>query len=298
MIQNPTARILFKQFTNDEESTENVHFWEAVEAYRTLTSDDELNDVADEIYKQFCKESSKDEVNIDSKCRMNLKKSLKNPNRQIFDEAQLQIYKQMENDIYPRFVRSDIYKDYVVDLIPLKIMQSWSSSFYTMMKYDEGRRLFEEFLKLEHDEENLQFWNSVQTYKTLTNESKRKKRAKEIFQEFVAADADKEISVEPRLKQEIKRNYEKGDVNLFDEAADEAYASLKRDHFVHFGKSDVLKKFLKQQIEATKMPQKNKLSIGVVKNWSNDFDFLMKYELGRQILAEYQAAEHADENIR
>lgn len=53
-------------------------------------------------------------INIDSKSYETSKKNMaKNKNnRYIFDEAAGHVYQLMKNDSYPRYLRSDMYKDY------------------------------------------------------------------------------------------------------------------------------------------------------------------------------------------
>lgn len=53
-------------------------------------------------------------INIDSKSYETSKKNMaKNKNnRCIFDEAAGHVYQLMKNDSYPRYLRSDMYKDY------------------------------------------------------------------------------------------------------------------------------------------------------------------------------------------
>lgn len=54
-------------------------------------------------------------INIDSKSYEITKKNMEtNPNnRWIFDEAAGHVYQLMKNDSYPRYLRSDMYKEYL-----------------------------------------------------------------------------------------------------------------------------------------------------------------------------------------
>ena len=54
-------------------------------------------------------------INIDSKSYEITKKNMANNpnNRWIFDEAAGHVYQLMKNDSYPRYLRSDMYKEYL-----------------------------------------------------------------------------------------------------------------------------------------------------------------------------------------
>lgn len=50
------------------------------------------------------------QINIDYHTREQIKKNVKTPTMQCFDEAQKIVYGLMERDSYPRFLRSDVYR--------------------------------------------------------------------------------------------------------------------------------------------------------------------------------------------
>jgi regulator of G-protein signaling len=50
------------------------------------------------------------QINIDYHTREQIKRAVKNPTLQCFDDAQKIVYGLMERDSYPRFLRSDIYR--------------------------------------------------------------------------------------------------------------------------------------------------------------------------------------------
>lgn len=50
------------------------------------------------------------QINIDYQTREEIKRKMKNPTAQCFDEAQKIVYGLMERDSYPRFLRSEMYK--------------------------------------------------------------------------------------------------------------------------------------------------------------------------------------------
>lgn len=56
-----------------------------------------------------------------------------------------------------------------------------------------GQRIFRDFLKSEFCEENLDFWLACQEYKSFDTPAELIQRAASIYEEFIRADAPKEV---------------------------------------------------------------------------------------------------------
>lgn len=138
------------------------------------------------------------------------------------------------------------------------------------------------------------FWEAVQIYKTIDDESKRKERAREIFNEFVSTDAETEINIDDKSHQAVVQSYQNGTETAFEAAEEHIYTLMKRDSHPKFIRSDYFKNFLKNQIHG----QKFVTPLNVMRSWSNDFDTLMKSDYGLHLLGEFLAVEHAEENVR
>lgn len=63
------------------------------------------------VHSEFLSDSSHSPINVDSKILDTTRKNMKNPNRYTFDAAQEHIYTLMRSDSYPRFLRSEQYKE-------------------------------------------------------------------------------------------------------------------------------------------------------------------------------------------
>ena len=63
------------------------------------------------ISSEFLSESSHSPINVDSKVREVTRKNMKGAGRYTFDSAQDHIYTLMRSDSYPRFLKSDQYKE-------------------------------------------------------------------------------------------------------------------------------------------------------------------------------------------
>ncbi|XP_001332101.7 regulator of G-protein signaling 21 [Danio rerio] len=100
----------FRTFLKSEFSDENIEFWLTCEDYKTITSSHKMSSKARKIFEQFVEAESPKEINIDYQTREEIKRKMKSPTAQCFDEAQKIVYGLMERDSYPRFLRSEMYK--------------------------------------------------------------------------------------------------------------------------------------------------------------------------------------------
>lgn len=88
-------------------------FWDAVQELKRVHAKDVAQRV-EAIWTEYLAQDANCPINIDSKSYETSKKNMaKNKNnRYIFDEAAGHVYQLMKNDSYPRYLRSDMYKDY------------------------------------------------------------------------------------------------------------------------------------------------------------------------------------------
>ncbi|XP_017354129.1 regulator of G-protein signaling 1 [Cebus imitator] len=115
LLANQTGQDVFGSFLKSEFSEENIEFWLACEDYKK-TESDLLHCKAEKIYKAFVHSDAAKQINIDFRTRESTAKKIKAPTPTCFDEAQKVIYTLMEKDSYPRFLKSDIYKNLLNDL--------------------------------------------------------------------------------------------------------------------------------------------------------------------------------------
>ena len=63
-------------------------------------------------------------INIDNRTKQECQQSLiKDPNVNVFEKVQLQIFQLMKYDSYPRFLKSDVYKNYIRNEMENKSIQ-------------------------------------------------------------------------------------------------------------------------------------------------------------------------------
>lgn len=116
LLNDPTGRDQFTKFLEKEYSSENLRFWEAVQQMKQLPQR-EINDAAINIWKEYLSpEDAQYPVNVDSKSielarEGVLKKG--GPNRWCLDVSAAHVYHLMESDSYSRYLRSDMYKEFL-----------------------------------------------------------------------------------------------------------------------------------------------------------------------------------------
>lgn len=110
LLNDPAGLHTFAEFLKKEFSGENIYFWTACERYR------QINDVSDRtkealtIFDKHLASGSLEPVNVDSQARLRAQERLPAAEKDLFVQAQKQIFNLMKFDSYQRFIRSDLYK--------------------------------------------------------------------------------------------------------------------------------------------------------------------------------------------
>uniref|UniRef100_A0A1Y1LI36 RGS domain-containing protein n=1 Tax=Photinus pyralis TaxID=7054 RepID=A0A1Y1LI36_PHOPY len=100
----------FAEFLKKEFSAENIYFWTSCERYRRLPAGPEKVAEAQRIYKRHLCVGAPEAVNVDSQVRQFTEQSLQEAHSTLFEQTQKQIFNLMKFDSYPRFLKSDLYK--------------------------------------------------------------------------------------------------------------------------------------------------------------------------------------------
>ncbi|XP_069573481.1 regulator of G-protein signaling 5-like [Brachyistius frenatus] len=110
LLECKTGQLVFEDFLRTEYSEENLQFWLACEDYKRMTSVKEMTAAASRIYVKFVQVDAPRQINIDCATREEISENISQPGPNCFDVAQRLIYGLMENDCYPRFLKSEIYQ--------------------------------------------------------------------------------------------------------------------------------------------------------------------------------------------
>ncbi|XP_037624796.1 regulator of G-protein signaling 21-like isoform X4 [Sebastes umbrosus] len=105
-----TGQLMFEDFLRTEYSEENLLFWLACEDYKKITGETKMTVAAKRIYTEFVEVDAPRQINIDCVTRKGISENLSQPEPNCFDSAQRLIYGLMENDCYPRFLKSEMYQ--------------------------------------------------------------------------------------------------------------------------------------------------------------------------------------------
>uniref|UniRef100_UPI00358E3369 uncharacterized protein n=1 Tax=Myxine glutinosa TaxID=7769 RepID=UPI00358E3369 len=133
LLTHKYGRAAFLHFLKSEFSQENLEFWVACEEYKRLKSPTKLSLHAQRIYDEFVTTHAPKEVNLNSRARECTMAALCHPGPEAFDLAQRCIYGLMEQDSYPRFLRSQLYLDLLTPSSPVRA-SFLSSPIYSSTK--------------------------------------------------------------------------------------------------------------------------------------------------------------------
>ncbi|XP_028328702.1 regulator of G-protein signaling 5b [Gouania willdenowi] len=112
----------------------------------------------------------------------------------------------------------------------------WKESFEKLLSSQNGLCLFRAFLVSEFSEENIAFYLACEDYRT-TKTSKMPAKAKKIYNEFIGADAPREVNLDHLTKAITKDNMEQLDGTCFDLAQAKIYTLMEKDCYPRFLKS-------------------------------------------------------------
>lgn len=122
LLADPTGVEEFTNYLRKEYSHENIRFWLAVKELRRCSLK-QVPEKVHSIYEEFLATGAPCEINIDSKTQEASLAEMKNPSRFTFEAAAHHVYTVLlAKDCYPRFIRSDQYKNLLANALhpPIK----------------------------------------------------------------------------------------------------------------------------------------------------------------------------------
>uniref|UniRef100_A0A8B9NIC3 Regulator of G protein signaling 18 n=1 Tax=Accipiter nisus TaxID=211598 RepID=A0A8B9NIC3_9AVES len=122
----------FTKFLKTEFSEENIEFWIACEDYKKSKTAHELLPKAKTIYETFIQKDAPKEVNLDFQTKEVTSQNIEQPIITTFDAAQNTVYRLMEQDSYPRFLRSDPYLNLVKGRNPTGVNE-WKAKLHALL---------------------------------------------------------------------------------------------------------------------------------------------------------------------
>lgn len=129
--------------------------------------------------------------------------------------------------------------------LPLRRVRRWSFSLRELLQDNAGKEHFAKFLSKEFSGENLKFWLAVQELKALPIR-RVAARAKDIWKEYLAADAPSPINIDAASRELTRQKVESGtaDRYCFDQAQAHVYHLMKSDSYSRYLRSEMYKDYL------------------------------------------------------
>ncbi|CAF1118167.1 unnamed protein product [Rotaria sp. Silwood1] len=146
---------VFTEFLKKEFSQENIQFWTECEKLKKLSDQDEIRTKANSIWSTYLHDTDDGScrINIDSRTRQECQQSLLNkPNAHIFEKAQSQIFQLMKLDSYTRFLKSNMYKDCIMNEMEGKSIPYPTKPQQTSVNNEERSKTIDSLAKLKDEE--------------------------------------------------------------------------------------------------------------------------------------------------
>ncbi|XP_063545174.1 regulator of G-protein signaling 7 [Cydia strobilella] len=131
------------------------------------------------------------------------------------------------------------------DPLPLRRVRRWAFGLRELLSDPAGQEHFAKFLSKEFSGENLKFWLAVQDLKAQPIR-RVAARAKEIWKEFLAADAPSPVNIDAASRELTRVKVESGtaDRYCFDQAQAHVYHLMKSDSYSRYLRSEMYKDYL------------------------------------------------------
>ncbi|TNN15802.1 Regulator of G-protein signaling 8 [Schistosoma japonicum] len=131
-------------------------------------------------------------------------------------------------------------------------IHNWGHSFEALLNDKYGLALFKDFLSTEFSDENIEFWIACQDYKHTTNPKKLAIKANQIYTEFIAVQANREVNLDSKTRLQTEADLSNPTVNTLENAQKRIQALMEKDSYRRFLRSEVYLTMLKEARETAK----------------------------------------------
>ncbi|KAJ6241775.1 electron carrier/ protein disulfide oxidoreductase [Anaeramoeba flamelloides] len=114
LLQIPIGVEYFKEFLSQQLSQESILFWIEVDLFTRSRIEENLIEFSIGIYNKFIKENSLFEIEINHQTLKAIEGDIKNENYSfdMFDDAKEEIYRHLEKNFFPKFLKSDLFLEF------------------------------------------------------------------------------------------------------------------------------------------------------------------------------------------
>nr|XP_033817751.1 regulator of G-protein signaling 5 [Geotrypetes seraphini] len=128
---------------------------------------------------------------------------------------------------------------------PADDVLQWRDSLEKLLQNNYGLATFRNFLKSEFSEENIEFWIACEDYKKTKSPAKLTLKAKKIYEEYIQAEAPREVNIDHVTKAITTENLVEPSVTSFDLAQKKIHALMEKDSLPRFVRSDMYQELIK-----------------------------------------------------
>ncbi|EGT48285.1 CBN-RGS-3 protein [Caenorhabditis brenneri] len=234
VLNDDKGKQLFRCFLFQSLAEENLAFLEAMDKLKKMKISDEKVAYAREILETY-----QQSINLSSSSMKSLRNAVANETLDMeeFAPAIKEVKRLLENDQFPRFRRSELYLEYLEELLPRSYAEKWAQSFESLLGNHVGRHHFRIFLRSIHAEENLRFWEAVVEFRSSRHKTAAMNNlGKVILTTYLAEGTANEVFLPFGVRQVIERRIHDNqiDITLFDEAIKHVEQVLRNDPYVRF----------------------------------------------------------------
>ncbi|XP_031561942.1 regulator of G-protein signaling 19-like isoform X2 [Actinia tenebrosa] len=115
--------------------------------------------------------------------------------------------------------------------------KTWETDFSALLHNKYGINIFQEFLRTQYGDENLNFWIAVEEYRNISDVNTRNEMARMIYEDYVSTLSPTEISLDAKIRAAVDKQMSSPDENTFRPAQQHIYNLMYRDCFPRFVKS-------------------------------------------------------------
>ncbi|EFP07497.1 CRE-RGS-3 protein [Caenorhabditis remanei] len=234
VLNDEKGKQLFRVFLFQSLAEENLSFLEAMDKLKKMKSGDEKVAFAKEILETY-----QASINLSSSSMKSLRNAVASETLDMeeFAPAIKEVKRLLENDQFPRFRRSELYLQYLEELLPRNYAEKWAQSFESLLGNHVGRHHFRIFLRSIHAEENLRFWEAVVEFRSSRHKANAMNNlGRVILSTYLAEGTANEVFLPFGVRQVIERRIHDNhiDISLFDEAIKHVEQVLRNDPYVRF----------------------------------------------------------------
>jgi len=117
--------------------------------------------------------------------------------------------------------------------------QDWGDNLLSLLNCPLGRVMFKEFVRSEHSEENLTFWEECQKFQGIENPEDLPAAMKAIFNRYLIEGASSEVNIPANIRSKVQKRVNDNDVSrsTFDDAVLSIQSLMNKDSYTRFLKS-------------------------------------------------------------